>query len=121
MSQNGIELDIDDPATATARTRPLMLGYVRRHLLMTDAELVAVRQRITQFAFEEGFALGTVYIEEVETVPAAFEALVAAASDDEVSAVVVPTLLHLAVLGAPRDLKMHFEYCTGTRVLVATS
>src|SRR4051794_32649110 len=59
-------------------TRPLLLGYLRKHLLMTDDELYDTEERLEHFARIEGFAMGTIYIEEVETSPAAFEALVEA-------------------------------------------
>jgi hypothetical protein len=100
-------------------TRPLMLGYIRRHLLMTDTELDDARERLGLFAEIEGFTLGTVYVEHLETTPAAFEALVEAVNRYEVTAVVVPSMLHFALLSAPAAIKDRFEHITGARVLVA--
>lgn len=105
----------------TDYTRPLLLGYVRKHLLMTDDELDDAKERLAHFAQVEGFSLSTVYVEQLETTPAAFEALVEAANRYEITAVVLPSMLHFAVLGAPASIKRHFEQFTGARVLVANS
>jgi len=105
----------------TNYTRPLLLGYVRKHLLMTEGELDDTRERLQHFAQVEGFAMGTVFVEEIETSPAAFEALVEAVSRYEVTAVVVPSMLHFAVLSAPAAIKDYFERATGVRVMVANS
>jgi hypothetical protein len=100
-------------------TRPLLLGYLRKHLLMSETELEDAKERLAYFAEIEGFTMGAIYVEEIATVPSAFEALVEAANRHEVSAVVLPSMLHFAVLGAPASIKSHFEHCTGARVLVA--
>jgi hypothetical protein len=105
----------------TDHTRPLILGYLRQHLLMTEDELADTKERLAHFAQTEGFALGTVYIEQVDTAPAAFEALVEAANRDDITAVVVPSMFHFAVLSAPATIKLHFERLTGARVMVANS
>jgi hypothetical protein len=100
-------------------TRPLLLGYVRLHLLMTDDELAHTKERLAHYAAVEGYTLGTVYVEQVHTAPAAFQALLEAANRYEVTAVVVPGMRHFAVLGAPSSMKQHVERTTGARVLVA--
>jgi hypothetical protein len=109
----------DAAVTNVHHTRPLLLGYIRRHLLVTDAELDDARERLGLFAEAEGFTLGTVYIEHLETTPAGFEALVEAVSRYEVTAVVVPSMLHFALLSAPAAIKDRFEHITGARVLAA--
>jgi hypothetical protein len=106
--------------TDVDHTRPLLLGYIRRHLLMTDIELDDTKERLAYFAKVEGFTLGTVYVEQLETAPAAFEALVDAVNRYEVTAVVVPTMLHLAILSAPAAIKDRFEHATGARIMIAT-
>jgi hypothetical protein len=93
------------------------LGYLCKHLLMAETEVVYAKERLGYFAQVEGFQLDKVYVEEVETWPAAFEALVEAAISDELSAVLLPSMLHFAVLGQPADIKKHFEHITRTRVL----
>jgi hypothetical protein len=107
--------------TNVDHTRPLLLGYIRRHLLTTDAELDEAKERLGLFAEIEGFTLGTVYVEHLETTPAAFEALVEAVDRYEVTAVVVPSMLHFALLSAPAAIKDRFEHITGARVLVAAA
>jgi hypothetical protein len=105
----------------TDHTRPLLLGYLRKQLLTTENELEDTKERLAHFAALEGFAIGTVYVEEAETSPAAFEALIEAVNRYDVTAVVLPSMLHFAVLGAPATIKNHFEHLTGARVMVANS
>jgi hypothetical protein len=105
----------------TDYTRPLLLGYVLKHLLMTDDELTETRERLEEFAHTEGFAMGTIYVEDAATTPAAFEALIEAVNRYEVTAVVVPSLIHFAALAATHDVKATFERATGARVMVAAS
>lgn len=64
--------------SAGDRTRPLVLGYFRAHILMTIHEMAQVRTALAAFASAEGFTLGTVFIEHADSAPAAFEAMVAA-------------------------------------------
>jgi len=103
----------------TNYTRPLLLGFVLKHLLMTDDELVVTKVRLEEFAAVEGFAMGNVYVEDAATTPAAFEALIEAVNRYEVTAVVVPSLLHFVALSAVHDIKDTFERATGARVMIA--
>lgn len=105
--------------TDMERTKPLVLGYIRQHILMTEDELDSVTARLARFATAEGFTLGTVFIEQVESTPAAFEALVQAIGHLQAKAVVLPSMLHFAVLGAPLAVRLTFERATGAHVLVA--
>jgi hypothetical protein len=100
-------------------TRPLLLGYILKHLLMTDGELADAKVQLEQFAAVEGYAMGAIYTEEAETMPTAFEALIAAVNRYEVTTVVIPSRLHFAALAAPHDVKHTFERATGARVVVA--
>lgn len=101
-----------------AQPLPLLLAYVCRPLLRTEGEFVRAKDRLTEFAEREGFALGELFVEEETTAPAAFEALIEAASHDEVGAVVVPSMLHLTALCAPTAMRNRFEHLTGARLLV---
>ncbi len=83
----------------TDMTRPLMLGYVRAHLLMTWDELADAKADLAHFAAAEGYTLGTVYSVRIDRAPAG--------------------LHHLAVLGAPLAMKEHLEHYTGARVITA--
>lgn len=105
----------------TDHSKPLLLGYVRKHLLMSEDELADTKERLAYFASVEGFALGTVYVENVETVPAAFEALLDAVNRYQVTAVVVPSMRHFMDLGSAASAKDHLERNSGARVLVASS
>ena len=106
--------------TEADRSKPLVLGYIRQHLLMTDDELDDVMTGLVSFAAVEGFTMGTVFVEQCESTPAAFEALIQAIGDQQANAVVLPSMLHFAVLGAPLAVKLTFERATGAQVLVAT-
>ena len=99
-------------------SRPLLVGYVRRDLLVTDGQVSQVEREMAQFAQKEGFSMGFTYVEKPGTWPAAFEALIESVNRYEVTAVVLPSLLHFAVLGANHDIRDIFERATGARVLV---
>ncbi|WP_203590728.1 hypothetical protein [Streptomyces sp. SID13031] len=101
-------------------TRPLLLGYVLKHLLMTDGELADVRAQLEEFAKLEGFAMGTIYVEVTETSPAAFGALIEAVNRYEVTTVVIPGRLHFAALAVTHDVKDTFERATGARGVIAS-
>ncbi|HET6298198.1 MAG TPA: hypothetical protein VFG33_32780 [Kribbella sp.] len=101
--------------------RPPALGFVLKNLLMTDDELDDATERLASFAEQEGFMLRTIYLEECASSPTAFEALVANINADAITAVVIPSLLHLAALSAGTDMKNTFERATGARVLVASA
>ena len=59
-------------------TRPIGFGYVREHFLMSTTELARAKAKIVAFARAEGFALQGIFVERVETAPAALEALIEA-------------------------------------------
>jgi hypothetical protein len=99
---------------------PRAVAYLRKHLLMNESEVLYAKERLAYFARVEGLQLDNVFVEEVETWPAAFEALVEAALSDELSVVLLPSMLHFAVLGPSADIKQHFEYITRTRVLAVS-
>ncbi len=76
---------------------------------------------MAEFAQKESFSMGFTYVEEPGTSPAAFEALFESVKRYEVTAVVLPSLLHLAVLGPSHDIRNSFERATGARVLLLDS
>jgi hypothetical protein len=96
---------------------PRAVGYLRKHLLMTETDVRYAKERLAYFAPIAGLHLERVYVEELETWPTAFEALVEAAVSDELTAVLLPSMLHFAVLGPPASIKQYFEHLTHTRVL----
>ena len=101
------------------RIRPLLLGYIRAHVLMTADEIAAAKVTLVAFAMAEGFALGTVYLDQVNTAPAAFQALLAEIRrDNDVWAVVVPTAHHLTE-GGLRAMTSDLEHHGAVHVMVA--
>jgi hypothetical protein len=102
-------------------TKPLLVGYVRRDLLVTDGQVSQLDREMTRFAIAEGFSMGFTYVEKPETWPAAFEALIESINRYEITAVVVPSMLHFAALDTSHDIRQIFEQSTGARVLVLNS
>lgn len=102
-------------------TRPIGVGYLREHVLMSAREVAQAKAAIVAFASAEGFTLQGIYVERLETAPAAFEALIEAANRFEAKAVLVPSLRHFAVPGAPSSMKDRVERSTGAQVLVAAA
>jgi hypothetical protein len=96
----------------------VLLGYICRGLLASDDELDDAELATAEFADVNGFLLGHTYVEEAQGVPLAFGALVESLSTSGGDAVVLPGLLHFAVLGPRHDLKKLVERATGVRVLV---
>jgi hypothetical protein len=111
----GHELDEGD------LSRPLLLGYIRRELVATDAEVHKLERQMSIFAQAEGFWLGGIFVDEPTVWPAGFEVLTDAVCRHNATAVVLPSLLHFAVLGAGNDIRGTFERATGARVLLFDS
>ena len=99
-------------------TKALLLGYLRRELLVVDSQVTELERQMAKFAEVEGFAMGHVYVEKPESWPAAFEALIESVNRYEITAVVLPSLLHFTGLGLPTDIRSSFQRATGARVLV---
>lgn len=105
----------------TGDPRPIVPGYLRAHLLMTENELADITKTLQRFADREGYALGRVFIEHIDRTPAAFGALFDELQRDRPEALVIPSMLHLAPLGLPPKLMHHLQATTGVRVLVANA
>jgi hypothetical protein len=103
------------------RTRPLLLGYIRSHVLTTADEIAEAKVNLAAFAMAEGFALGTIYLEQPGTAPAAFQALVdEVRCDNDVWAVVVPTDRHLTD-GGLRAMRRDLEHHGAVHLMVAAA
>lgn len=100
---------------------PTLLGYVRRDLLVIDGQVNLIEREMATFAKARAFSMGFTYVEKPRTWPAAFEALLESVTRHEVTAVVLPSMLHFAVLGAPLNIRDMFERATGARVLMLDS
>jgi len=110
---------VEEPIDAEDYTRPILLGYVHRGLILTDGQMETAKQELVAFAQTEGFSMGFTYVEQPGTWPAAFAALIDAVNRYGVTAVVLPSLLHFAVFGVPTNIRDAFERATGARVLAA--
>jgi hypothetical protein len=97
--------------------RPLLFGYLRVHRLAAGTRPEAVNDQFATFAHAEGYSLVSVFVDQAHTAPAGFAALIEAVKRYEAQAVAVPTLDHLAVLGAPPPLKDFLQRVTGVQVL----
>lgn len=98
--------------------KPVLLGYICRGLLTSDAEVDDAELAMVDFAHANGFLLAHTYVEEAAGTPVALGALVDVLSTSGGDAVVLPGLMHLAILGPRHDMKMLFERATGVQVLV---
>ncbi|WP_433165386.1 hypothetical protein [Kribbella sp. CA-247076] len=102
----------------TDYSRPLLLGYARRDLYLSGRHVDDMKRDLGAFAHVEGFLMGSVYVEDPDTAPAAFEALVASSNRYKITAVVLPSLRHLALVGDPAELRAQFERVTGVRIML---
>jgi hypothetical protein len=107
---------LDGRGTMTDFSRPLVLGYVREHLLITPGEVDQTKAALNEFAESQGFLLGTVYVEKPHTEPVQFQALMVAIERYAVKHVVVPSLAHVQPLDAPSN-KDHLEHHSSATVL----
>ncbi len=73
----------------TVAARPAMLGYFVETFLMTPAEQDRARRLLLEFADRAGSQMTAIYMEALDSQPAALEALIEAARRDGVSAVAV--------------------------------
>jgi hypothetical protein len=92
-----------------------MLGYFLETFLMTPTEQDRSRQLLLSFAEREGAQMTGIFMEALDTRPAAIEALIAKARQDAVPAIAITTADSLA------PPYRHALAAAGIRVLVATA
>jgi hypothetical protein len=97
--------------------RPLLFGYLRVQLLAAGATPGAISAQFDAYAQTEGYSLGAVFIDQAQTAPAGFDALIEAVKQYDARAIAVPTLDHLAVLGRGKPLVAFVQNATGAQVL----
>lgn len=102
---------------AAAVERQRAYGYLRAHLLICTSEVNRTKDSLTRFAKDSNLVLAAIFVEEHPRRPDAFERLLQAVLRDEVRVVLLPSFLHLAVLGSPRNVKGYFEAATGARII----
>ncbi|MET9317244.1 hypothetical protein ABZX12_35960 [Kribbella sp. NPDC003505] len=96
----------------------LLLGYARCDLYLSDRHVDDLKRELGEFGQLEGFLMGSMYVEDPETAPQAFEALVASVNRYEITAVVLPSLRHLPLVGDPAEVRGQFERVTGARIML---
>ncbi len=101
--------------------KPLMFGYLRVHRLAPEVTREAIAARFDEFASIEGYSLAGVFVDQARTAPAALGALIDAVKQYDARAVAVPTLDHLAVLGADPPLVAFVQNATGAQVMAMDS
>jgi hypothetical protein len=95
--------------------RPVMLAYFRETFLMTPTEKDRARQLLITFAAREGSHLTRIFMEPLDTRPAAIKALIETARRDGIPAVAITAADSLAV---PHRRALA---AAGIRVLVAAA
>lgn len=94
-------------------------GYVNEHFMMGYSELAAARRDIAACAVAAGCHLAAIFVERIETSPAAWRALhlkLIASSDS--NALILPGLHHLANVGSPVEVRNSL-LDSGMNVLIA--
>jgi hypothetical protein len=82
------------------------------------SEVSRTKEGLTAFANASGFELAAVFVEEDPRRPLqAFERFFHAVMRDRVKVVLLPSLLHLMVLGSPGRIQKYFEAVTEARVI----
>jgi len=97
--------------------KPFAVAYVGALTLPMDSDLPRLKRDIAEFATARGFILLMTFVEDSETVPAAFGEMVQNVWRDGVKTVIVPSVVHLAALGNPVVMKAHLERHIGGKVL----
>jgi len=95
-----------------------MFGYLRVQRLAAGTTPGAISAQLAEYAHSEGYSLAGVFLDQAHTSPAAFDALIEAVKRYDARAIAIPTLEHLAVLGAPPPLREFLQRRTGAQVLV---
>jgi hypothetical protein len=98
--------------------RPRAYAYLRAHLLVCASEVNRTKERLSAFATASGFELAGTFVEEdPRRSLLAFERFFQAVMRDQVRVVLLPSLLHLMVLGSPGRIQEYFEAATKARVI----
>jgi hypothetical protein len=105
----------------TGRIRPLVFGYICEDALLGEEPLASAETRLEDFAYAEGFTLGTIFIERRHSVPWAFDALMQEIRRGDVAwGIVIPDVGHLNDANH-RAMSASQEDYTSMTVLVANA
>jgi hypothetical protein len=92
-------------------------GYLRKHFLMSEAELANARRLIVITAQRLGVELTAIHVEEIETSPEAFHDLLAAVMRSEKRMIVAPDIHHFEVAGEATTVVERLE-SNGIKIVV---
>lgn len=99
---------------------PRAYAYLCEELLVCRSEVNRTKERLAQFAASSNVELAAVFVGQDIRSSAAFGRLFEAVVRDQVRVVLVPSTLHLMVLGSPRHIKEYFEAATGAKVIAVS-
>jgi len=96
----------------------IALGYLRKYPGLTMRTIDQLRQRLSTCAEANGYRLLDVHVEERDTDPSAFFALIASIAVTGAEAVVVPTRAHLGCEQVQHSKITHLRRTTNAEVLI---
>lgn len=96
---------------------PRAYAYLCEDLLVCRSEVNRTKERLARFAAKSNLELAAVFVVQDTRSTAAFGRLFEAVLRDEVKVVLVPSVLHLMVLGSPTRIRKYFEAATEARVI----
>ena len=87
------------------------VGYLRQYRSMTSHQLLQAEEQLKALAGRRGFFLCKVFVEQLHTDPAAFDALIRLVKRRRVPAVIVPNQAHLSAVGSgeTKSHRLHRE------------
>jgi hypothetical protein len=106
-------------ADMTGHSTPAV-GYLRQYRSMTCYQLAQAEEQLAVLAGRQGFVLRKVFVERLETDPAAFNALIKMVKRRRIPAVVVPTQAHLSAVGSGETKTQRLHRETGAHALAAS-
>ncbi|WP_410790551.1 hypothetical protein [Kribbella sp. C-35] len=96
---------------------PRAYAYLCEELLVCRSEVNRAKERLARFATSSDLELAAVFVGQDTRSTAGFGRLLEAVIRDQVKVVLVPSVLHLMVLGSPRRIKEYFEAATEAQVI----
>lgn len=101
---------------------PLAFGYMRTEPNISTEELTCLHQIMITHLAGQGFTLSRIFVESDGIANSAFASLIDELRASSITAVVIPSMDHLArIEGVRVAMKRLIEDQTGARVLVATA
>ncbi|TDW21619.1 hypothetical protein [Kribbella kalugense] len=97
---------------------PLAYAYLCAYLLPCASEVNRTKERLNAFAAASGLELAATFVEDDARRPLAFERFFRAVVRDQVEVVLLPSLLHVMVLGSPGRIREYFEAATEARIVI---